>query len=443
VNRRGVLRGLGGGALALALPFARVLRASAQDRRPLRFVSIFTPNGTMRSEWGHRRSETQFDLRAILEPFAPLRDRILVLEGLDMSVARHGPGGQHQQGPGAVLTGMPLLPGSFCGGIGCRDGTSGWAAGPSLDQVIADHLVGSTRLRSLELGVRVFGSNNRYRISYRAASAPVPPDDDPFHVYETLFAAAAADPRELERRRVERRSVLDLVRGDLGALSRELGAEHRAQLDAHLESIREVERQLDAARVDPSCASPELGDRFDHRSTNAYPRVSRLQLDLLATALACDATRVATVLCSGGASYQSFPWLGFSDQHHNLSHEGDGNADAARKLVQINAWYAAEIARFCERLAAIPEGDGTLLDHTIVFWCNEISKGNTHSHDDMWLLVAGGSRAGVRLGRWLRFEDRPHADLLVSFGRAMGLPIERFGHEGYCTGPLVETGITV
>ncbi len=442
VSRRAMLRGLGVGAATLALPCARVLRGAAEaSAPPTRLVVLFSTGGTIARAWGRRESDTEFRYGPILAPVEAMRDRALVIDGLDMSVTMLGPGGGHQRGPGGVLTGQHLLPGDFCGGIGCVSGESGWAAGPSIDQVIAEHHVGATRLRSLELGVRVLGSNNRHRISYRGAGDPVPPDDDPFRVYERLFAGAGLDREMLARQRAERASVLDLVRGDLAELEAELGAEHRARLDAHLESIREVERQMDAASASASCDRPGMPVRFDHTASAEYPRVSRLQLDLLAAALACDTTRVATVMYSGANSYQTFPWLGIHQQHHTLSHEPDDDEGAREKLTRIDAWYAGEVAYLASRLAAIPEGDGSVLDHTILVWCNEISKGNTHSRDDMRFLLMGGERAGLRTGRWLSYGARSHQDLLVSLGRAMGLGITTFGHPEHCTGPLAETGI--
>ncbi|MCZ7681039.1 MAG: DUF1552 domain-containing protein [Sandaracinaceae bacterium] len=153
-----------------------------------------------------------------------------------------------------------------------------------------------------------------------------------FSVYERVFAGAGLDRAALERQRRERASVLDLVQGDLADLEGRLGAEHRPRLEAHLESIRELERQLDAALAAGACTAPEIGERFDPSANGSYPLVSRLQLDLCAAAFACDATRVATVLYSGGNSYQTFPWIGVPEQHHALSHEGDGNRDAQRKL---------------------------------------------------------------------------------------------------------------
>lgn len=440
MKRRAMLTGLGLAALGLAgidLASGRVARGAAQrPNPPARLVVIVTPCGTIRSAWGTRRSDGDFTLGEVLSPLAGLRDQLIVMQGLQMRVARTGPGSGHQQGLGALLTGQPLLPGDFCGGVNCFNGTSGWAAGPSIDQVIAGGEAGRARLRSLELGVRIGGANNRHRVAYRGANDPLPPDDDPFRVYERLFASAASDVETLRRRRVERASVLDLATHDLRELGARASAVDRPRIDAHLESIREVERALDREAEQNRCEAPTPEAPFDADASARYPDASRLQLDLLASALACDATRVATVLYSGAASIQTFRWLGIREPHHVLSHEPDGDDDAREKLVRIDAWYAGEIARFAQRLASIPEGDGTVLDHTIVLWGNELSKGNIHSHDNMHLCTIGGSRLGLVPGRWLDLGDRPHADLLLTLARVMGRELETFGAEGHCTGPL-------
>ncbi|MEZ4339975.1 MAG: DUF1552 domain-containing protein [Sandaracinaceae bacterium] len=437
-TRRSWLRGIGLGAAAVALPS---MGRADPPARPMRLASIITPCGTIRARWGRRESDTDFSFREILRPFEPVRDQVLVLSGIDMAVAQLGDGGGHQRGPGGILTGQPLLPGDFCGGIDCSHGRSGWAAGPSIDQVVADRVAGRTRIRSLELGVRLTGANNRHRVSFRAANQPLPPDNDPFHVYQRIFAGTGMDAARLERVRRERRSVLDLVGDELRSLERWMPGARRDRLDAHLESIRDAERQLDAAAGGAVCEAPPLEERFDPLAGHFYPTVSRLHLELTALAFACDATRVMTMFYSGGTSQQTFPWLRIREQHHQLSHEPDSNRAAQEKLVAINAWYAEEVARFVARLASIPEGDGTLLDHTLVFFGNELAKGNAHTRDDMRLLLAGGRAAGLRPGRWLWCDHRPHNDLLVSLGRGMGLDLERFGHPDFCTGPIRELGI--
>lgn len=443
MKRRSLLAALGLGALGLAgLDLAsRGPRARAQVAAPIRFVAIATPNGTIRSAWGTRRSDDDFTLGDVLAPLAPFRDRMLVLTGAHMEVARTGPGSGHQRGLGTLLTGQPLLPGDFCGGRNCFTGRSGWAAGPSIDQLIAAGPAGAARLRSLELGVRVVGANNRHRIAYRGAGDPLAPDDDPFRVYERLFRGASESREDLARRRRERGSVLDVTRAELAELRGEAPAEQREAIDAHLESIRALERELDREAEARACEAPALGEPFDPSSVRRYPEASRLTLDLLASALACDATRVATVLYSGAASMQTFRWIGVDVPHHTLSHEPDDDLAARDALVRIDAWHAGEIARFVERLASIPEGDGTMLDHTIVLWGNELSQGNLHLHDDMHFVVLGGARAGLRGGRWLDLRGHPHADLLLTLARAAGrTDLTTFGAEGFCTGPLTELG---
>lgn len=409
--------------------------------RPIRLACIITPSGTIRNAWGHRNSDADFVMGEILQPFAPLRDQITVLSGIDMAVARLGNGGGHQRGPGGILTGERLLRGHFCGGIDCQSGASGWAAGPSLDQVIVQQNPGRTRIDSLELGVRLTGPNNRHRISFRAANEPLPPDNDPFHVYQRVFAGAGMDRARLDRLRRERGSVLDLVGEDLHSLRGWVPADGRHAVDAHLESIRAAERQLDAAMLSAACEAPDMPTRFDPLASRNYRATSRMQLDMTALAFACDATRVMTLFYSGGTSAQTFPWLNIRDQHHQLSHLPPNNRRAQEKLTRINAWYAGEVARFAQQLQAIPEGDGTMLDHTIVFWGNELANGHNHSRDDMRLLLIGGRAAGLRPGRWLWCDSRPHNDLLVSLGRAMGLEIDRFGHQEFCTGPIEALGI--
>lgn len=434
LSRRRFLGGLSIGAATLALPFARASTTKAVDRFPKRFVAISTANGTIADRWASGTG-TSFTLGPILEPLRPFRSKLLLLRGLNMDVTTLGPGGGHQKGMGALLTGQPLLPGDFCGGTGCEY-VSGWAGGRSIDQVIARQVGGETRFGSLEIGVGVRGANNRDRLAYRGANDPIPPQNDPFALYDRLFADLASDAETLARVRRERQSVIDLVRGDLSELSGRVGAEERRRLDAHLESIRDVERRM-AMAAGAACEVPTLPSRrLDPLTTANYPRMAELQLDLLATALACDLTRVATVIFSGATSGQTFPWLGFSESHHSLSHESDSNTAAQNKLVQINTWYAEQIAAFLAKLDAIPEGDGTVLDNTIVFWGNELAKGNNHSRKGMRFVIAGGGGGAFRTGRALTYTDRQHNDLLVAFANAMGVDIDRFGHPDYTRGAL-------
>jgi hypothetical protein len=436
LNRRHFLAGLGVGAATLGLPFTRTLTGAAKgaDGFPKRFVAFFTANGTLPNRWASG-SGTSFELGSILTPLAPFREKLLLVRGLDMDCTREGPGAGHQKGIGGLLTGQPLNDGEFTGGDGSI--VSGWAAGPSIDQRIAQDIGGDTRFGSLELGVTVRGSNNRHRLAYRGSDDPIPPDNDPWNVYERLFADLGEDPGGLQRVRDERRSVIDLVRGDLLELEGKLGASERHRLDAHLESLRDVERRMDAiGAAGAACENPMMPGRIDPMNRDNHAEISVLQLDLLAMAFACDLTRVATVLYAGATSGQTFNWLGFGESHHSLSHEADSNTSAQNKLEQINHFYAEQLAYFLAKLDAIPEGDGTVLDNTIVLWCNALAKGNTHSRRDMSFVVAGSGGGYLDTGRLVEFDGRQHNDLLVTLANAYGVDIDRWGHPGYTEGPL-------
>lgn len=446
-SRRKFLRGSALGAAAVTLPFMRVLDGSAQPGGAKRFLAIFTPCGTIADEWVPDGGERDFRLKRILEPLEPYRDKLLVLNGLDMNIP--GAAGGHQAGAGALLTGHGLQDGDFCGGNDCAS-RSGWPAGHSIDQEIAEghREAGIVPFPSVELGVRVRSGNQRRHISYRAIDDPLPHVDNPYEVFDRIFAdvMGGPDPAVLEQLRAEQRSVLDAVRGDIAGIRRRLDSEHRHRLDAHLESLRDVERRLDVSIGDVGiCEPPELGTPIDHTREDAFPAVSRMQMDLITAAFACDRTRVMTLLYSGATSGQRFPWLGLSEvadengnpttAHHAYSHVSDRAHD---QLVEINRWYAEEVAYLLGRLDSIPEplGEGSILDNSVIFWGNELSDGDRHSRNDMHFVVAGSGGGYFDTGRFLQFDDERHNDLLVSMANAVGHDIDRFGDPGYTNGPL-------
>jgi hypothetical protein len=213
-------------------------------------------------------------------------------------------------------------------------------------------------------------------------------------------------------------------------------------VDAHLESVRDIERRLaPAAPPAASCAAPAMGQRLDPTVNENMPAIGKLQMDLLATALACDHTRVATLQWTHAESIQSFPWLGVTGQHHVMSHAGDGDAAAQESLTKINVWYAEQLRYLLEKLAAVREGDRTLLDNTVVVWMNEVGKGNNHAHRDLPFLLAGSCGGAFRTGRFVDFMANgasgfPHNNLLVSLAQAMGLQDTTFGDPQHCTGAL-------
>jgi hypothetical protein len=456
-RRRELLAGLGSLGLVPLLG-DRFARAQAPGASPRRVVIFYTPNGTVGPEWRPRGGETDFTLGRILTPLAPWRSRLLVLGGVDMALAEAGFGSHHTRGIGGLLTGRRILMGNF---RSAGPPTAGWAGGVSIDQHIGQHLArtpgAATRFRTLELGVRVIDAEVRGRLSYLGPNQPVPPMESPYEVFDRIFGGGQApapgpvapgDARA-ERLRAQRKSVLDFLGQELAAVRAHVGVDDRARVDAHLEAVRDIERrlQVDAAASGGTaarCATPAQAPRLDVMATENLPAVGRLQMDLLAAALACDLVRVATLQWTHAESNQTFPFLGVGGQHHAMSHAGDGDAAAQESLTKINVFYAEQLRYLIETLSRYPEGERTLLDNTVVLWAIEIGKGNNHAHRDLPFLLAGSCGGAFRTGRFLDFQARgrsqPHNNLLVSLASAMGLPDATFGDPEHCTGPLPDLG---
>jgi len=435
LSRRHLLTGGVLGA-AVGLPWLEAFtprHAAAQAALPKRFVVVFTPNGQLPS-WTPTGSETAFTLSPILSPLAPYQSDLVVIRGL---YQEGGGGGGHQNGMGGMLTGTTLNPGPF-GGTAAP--ATGWASGPSVDQRIAEVIGNQTKLRSLELGVQVGAADNWGRMCYRASDQPVPPEDDPAAVYARVFADLHTDPSVLAADRQRQKSILDAVGGEYARVAAQLGSADKQRLEAHLEAVRDIEGRL--TRVGPvpggACKDPVVS-AVAKDDNDAYPEVGALQIDLLAMALACDITRVASLQWSRSISQVRFTWLGIQDGHHDLSHLGDDDAVGVDKLTRMNQWYTSQLATLIGKLKAIPEGDGTVLDNTIILACNELAKGNTHSRADASYLLAGRGRGALRTGRFLAFDPTlqiPHNGLLISLLNAMDVPDQSFGKPEWSNGPL-------
>jgi len=424
-TRRGMLASLGAGLAATPLLPLFESESKAADGDIARVVLMFSPNGTIRPNWLPSGGTADFTFGPILAPLEPVRDQILVLDGVRYPGG--GAGNNHMAGPSKFTSGTGLLAGDeFTGG---GDASSGWGGGTSVDQVHAGEVGGETPFASLEFGVRVTGSNPRHRLAYGGPNNPIPPESDPSAMFDRLFSEFGADQAELAQLRAERRSVLDILNAQTSTIESRVSSADKLKMDAHLEGLREIEKRLDLdGATGEHCEVPEVSLPGDALATSAYPEVSALQLELLTMAFACDLTRAATFMWSGSTSGQSFPWLDINEGHHDLSHEGDGNGDAQSKLTQINTWYAEQFASFVQMLAAVPEGDGTMLDNTIVLWGNELSKGNTHQVDPVPLVMAGGSNLGIEPGRFLQFDDGTlHNRVLVTILRALGHDVDTFG----------------
>lgn len=433
LSRRTILRGAGGAAIALPFLDAMLPRRAHAVAPPKRFIVMFSPNGTLPA-WVPTGSETSFTLSPILSPLAPHQSDLVVVAGL---LQQGGGGDGHQTGIGGMLTGSPLNPGPFAG-VGAPP--AGWATGPSVDQRVAEGLAAPTPFRSLELGVQVGPSDDWGRMIYRAANQPLPPTDDPVAVYNTVFSDLHTDPAVLAHQRARHKSILDAVGGEYARIGGQLGSADKQRLDAHLTAVREIETRLTTNLVEnnAACSDPKVPS-VAAQSNDAFPSVGGIQMDLMAMALACDLTRVASLQWSRSVSQVRFTWLGIPDGHHDLSHRSDTDADAVNKLTLINTWYAQQMAGLIARLKATPDaGGGTLFDNTLLLWCNELAKGNTHSRQDAPYVLAGTGGGPLVTGRFLSYEGQGlnHNNLLVSILNAMGIPDTTFGQASWCTGAL-------
>jgi hypothetical protein len=420
LTRRKLVRGLG--AALLLGPFYALLEraASAQTSAGCarRLVLFFTPNGTVHHRWRPTGSGTTFDFPAgsILEPLADHKSRVVICDGIDFKNASN-----HEGGMAAMLTGSGTL--------------SSQSQGMSVDQYIASEIGDESRFSSLELGVQTsaWGGGVQTRMSYSAPGSFVPPDDDPSHVFSRLFGAVSNDPTEIDRIRARRQSVIDVVREDVADLRARVGAEERKKLDLHLDSLRRVELGLSGVT---GCAQPTPPAALNTYDNDRFPEIGQLQMDLLITALACDATRVASLQWSHTVAPQVFSWLGLSEGHHSLSHMDDGNAAGVEAFVKAERWYTEQFVYFLTRLAETPDpsGTGMLLDTTLLVWCKELGDGRLHDCLSVPFVLAGGGCFPP--GRYVDFGGAPHQKLLVSLCQAMGLSNQTFGDASHGTGPL-------
>ena len=434
-SRRHFLRAAGGAAVAL--PLLSSLRAGAAGENfPKRLVLMYTPNGVVPDAWWPLNvvNESSWELNTIHAPLAPFKDRLLFLNGVNLTVTNEGPGGLHQKGIGGLFTGQQLQSGDlFVDGCGQR---AGWANGISVDQEVAKTLAVGTPISSLELGVRATENDVQGRISYAGPGAPLPPTNDPSEVFQRLFSGFGQNTDQLAELRARRQSVLDTVQAQFKAVSGRVSSSDKQKLDAHLTLVRDLETRMTVSgNGSASCVAPSVPAALDPNSEDDMPAIAGLHLDMLATAFACDLTRVASFQISSSLNHIRYPWLDSMGEGHALSHMGPSDTGAFKELVSRQTWHSQMLANFLTRLSQIPEGSGTVLDNTLVLWGNEVSQGNTHSHDSIPFLMAGGGWY-FRTGRSLQYSAASHNDLLVSVLNAMSVPASTFGQADLCTGPL-------
>ncbi len=425
IPRRTVLRGLGT-ALALPLLDGMVPALSAIRNTPARgmrrFGVVYVPNGMAMEYWTPKEVGAAFELSPILRPMEPHRDRTLVLTGLDPGRG----GGAHAGASTKFLTGVP---GRMTDGTGIRSGTS-------IDQLLGQELGKHTQLSSLELGLdsRDFAGScdagyacaYTNTISWRNPTTPLPMENDPRVVFERLFGdSGSTDPVVRRTRIAEDRSILDSVTEKVDDLQRGLGAGDRRKIAQYLDAVRDVERRIHRAEEQSARALPLVQQPAG--VPDGFDDYMRLMFELQRLAWQTDLTRVATFMIGREISGRTYNEIGIPDAHHPLSHHLDDPAKIAT-MSKINTYHVSLFAEFVETLRATPDGDGSLLDHSLLLYGAGMSNSNAHAASDLPIMLVGGAAGGLVGGRHLTYRrDTPMANLLVAIMETLDVPVEKVG----------------
>ncbi len=434
ICRRTALKrlGLSGISLPILSQTSSLFGKPASNVQPKqRLVIMFTPNGIIPDQFWPEKIGEDFEHRAILKPLEPFHDKMLVLKDLHNKV--RGDGDDHMRGMGCLLTGIELFSGNIMGGANTP---AGWPRGISIDREISNFLQSKletrTRFGSLHFGVGVLDRADPWtRMSYYGPNQPVSPLSDPYDAYSKLYGKVR------EKKKV--RSVLDDLKNDLGKVAGMIPHSDRKLLIDHAKLVERMDREYATASKMSSVFSnpPELPEGLGNLNDN-LPQLGRLQIDLLVNALVNDFARVATLQFTKSVGQAKMRWLDIEDKHHTLSHEPDKNRDAYEKLVRINTWFAEELAYLLNTLESTPEPGhkGTMLDHTLVIWTNELGKGNSHTLNNIPFILVGGG-LGFRMGRSMCCDNSAHNRLLLSLAHGFGHTIPTFGNPNLCQdGPL-------
>jgi hypothetical protein len=427
ISRRTMLRGTGAtiGLPFLEAMFPRTLLAAPAAKVPLRAAFFYTPVGVNMEAW--RQPKTP-GLPETLEPLKKLAGSICHITGL---AHKNGEGlgdgaGDHARDGGVYLTGMHPKK---------TDGKD-IQVGVSADQVIAQQIGSETRFPSLELGTDggaqsgncdsgyscAYSSN----ISWRTASQPNAKETNPRNLFIRLFGdpKARASEAEIAREASYTRSILDMVNEDSKRLRNRLGTSDQGKLDEYLEGVRAIEKQIQGAEKMAANPPPNIevpsGQPADHGDH------IRILCDILAAAFQTDSTRVATFMLANSGSNRSFPSLGFPEGHHTISHHA-GDKAKLDKIKKIDKYYIELFAGFLEKLSAVKEERGTVLDNSMIVYGGALSDGNRHNHDDLPVLLAGKGGGTLASGRFLKMQGQPLCSLFLSIFDRMKVRAAQFG----------------
>ena len=422
--RRTFLRGMGA---TLALPFLDAM-APAMSAAPIgqpRFSAIYVGNGANMFDWTPPTQGVGFEFSPILKPLESFRDRTLVLTGLDNYPAtdQGDSGGQHPRAAPAFMSSVHPK----------QTEGADVEAGTTVDQMIAEQISRDSKLSSLEIAVDrndvVGACDHGYACAYmnsmswKTPTMPLPAETNPRFVFERLFGSGdTAEERAV--RVLEDRSILDGLSKEISNLSRKLGSRDQSKLGEYLDAIRDVEGRI--TRAESYNSDFEIPER-PVGVPETFREYAELMFDLQLLAFQADVTRVTSFMMARENINRSYNEIGLPEAHHSMSHHGN-NPEKMKDFSKLNTYHMETLAYFLKKLQSTPDGDGTLLDRTVVLYGKGMSDGNTHNNYSVPVVVVGGNENGLRGNRHLSYpKGTPLANLSLSLLDKFGVNVESFG----------------
>lgn len=424
ISRRTVLRGMG---VTLALPLLDGMvpaftRLNAAVASPIRFGVVYVPNGIMMPNWTPATEGAGFEFTPTLKPFEPYRNQLTVITGLD-GVA--GPGA-HAGAATRFLTDTPAK----------QDNTE-LLCSISVDQQIANVIGKETQLTSLEVSVEGrdfagscdvgFSCAYTNTVSWKNPTTPLPMENDPRAIFERMFGDGGTTDASARLARMKTdQSILDSITEKAGSLSSRLGNSDRNKINQYLDAIRDIERRIQKAEEQSARSIPVVEQPAGVPGT--YEEHAKLLFDLQLLAFQADMTRVTSFMMGREISGRSYPEIGVPDAHHPISHH-QNDPDKLVKLGKINLFHTTLFAYYLDKLAKTPEGDGTLLDHTLMYYGAGMSDSNAHSPQNLPLVLVGGANGKLKGGQHVKFQKQPIANLHLTLMDKFGVAdLEKFGN---------------
>jgi hypothetical protein len=432
LSRRTFLRGAMGTAVALPFLDAMTPALSAQSKqRPFRFGAIYVPNGIYPQLWHPDKTGSDFEFKAIMKPLEPHRDYLVTISNMKAPEGNPENGGVHMGASAAWLNGVgPLTKQAEYTVIQSKK---------TIDQFIADKIAEDTPMRSLQVGTEDMGTSagacDGYpcvffnTVSWRDDTSPLPMGINPRVTFERMFGETGSSRKRLSNLK-QKQSMLDSIVEETAQIRRKLGPADSAILDEYLSNVRDVEQQLDrmesrAGAVPEGVAAPlGIPDTFDEHLTVTY--------DLMRLAFQGDISRVFTFMVGHEGSSRSYAHIGIPEPHHPVSHHGD-KPEAIEKYAKLTTYQVTKLAEFIAKLQETADGDGTLLDRSLIYFGSGMSNGNLHDRNNPPAVVLGGANGRLKGNRHIAVENKePTANLLLAFADMANAEVSAIGHSTGC-----------